>query len=126
MRIYPRVHTFKIGVYPPAILPSASCKVACLHALLLMHPNNLNSARGLWYAFSHAQKHLTSSNKLRVVSLAMEAIGDVTASAEVSRLPVDGIEFDSRIQGGVLVCTHLLVFSSPITSLSQTDVPPTE
>ena len=91
-----------------------------------MHPNNLNSARGLWYAFSHAQKHLTSSNKLRVVSLAMEAIGDVTASAEVSRLPVDGIEFDSRIQGGVLVCTHLLVFSSPITSLSQTDVPPTE
>ena len=68
----------------------------------------------------------TSSNKFRVVSLAMEAIGDVTASAEVSRLPVDGIEFDSRIQGGVLVCTHLLVFSSHITSLSQTDVLPTE
>nr|AOC89075.1 purine transporter PhU [Phanerodontia chrysosporium] len=36
------------------------------------------------------------------VSLAMEAIGDITASAEVSRVPVDGEEFDSRIQGGVL------------------------
>jgi hypothetical protein len=37
----------------------------------------------------------------------MEAIGDITASAEVSRLPVDGEDFDSRIQGGVLVCLDL-------------------
>ncbi|TBU38716.1 Xanthine/uracil permease [Dichomitus squalens] len=56
------VHTFKIGVYPPAILP-----------MLAVY-----------------------------VSLAMEAIGDVTASAEVSRVAVVGEEFDSRIQGGVL------------------------
>jgi xanthine/uracil permease len=32
----------------------------------------------------------------------MEAIGDITASAEVSRVDVRGVEFDSRIQGGVL------------------------
>ncbi|KAJ7510694.1 xanthine/uracil permease [Mycena galericulata] len=51
------VHTFKIGIYPPAILP---------------------------------------------ISLAMEAIGDITASAEVSRVDVRGLEFDSRVQGGVL------------------------
>ncbi|KAJ7666643.1 xanthine/uracil permease [Mycena polygramma] len=51
------VHTFKIGVYPPAILP---------------------------------------------ISVAMEAIGDITASAEVSRVDVRGLEFDSRIQGGIL------------------------
>ncbi|KAK7472744.1 hypothetical protein VKT23_000854 [Stygiomarasmius scandens] len=56
------VHTFKIGVYPPAILP-----------MLAVY-----------------------------ISLAMEAIGDITATSEVSRLPVDGEEFDSRIQGGVL------------------------
>ncbi|KAF5370579.1 hypothetical protein D9758_001959 [Tetrapyrgos nigripes] len=56
------VHTFKIRVYPPAILP-----------MLAVY-----------------------------VSLAMEAIGDITATSEVSRLPVDGEEFDSRIQGGVL------------------------
>ncbi|KAJ3488512.1 hypothetical protein NLI96_g2792 [Meripilus lineatus] len=56
------VHTFKIGVYPPAILP-----------MLAVY-----------------------------ISLAMEAIGDITASAEVSRVPVNGEEFDSRIQGGVL------------------------
>jgi xanthine/uracil permease len=36
------------------------------------------------------------------VSVAMEAIGDITASAEVSRVEVDGEDFDSRIQGGVL------------------------
>ncbi|KAK2463309.1 hypothetical protein APHAL10511_004964 [Amanita phalloides] len=36
------------------------------------------------------------------ISLAMEAIGDITASAEVSRLPVEGLDFDSRIQGGIL------------------------
>lgn len=56
------VYRFKIGVYPPAILP-----------MLAVY-----------------------------ISLAMEAIGDITASAEVSRLAVDGPEFDSRIQGGVL------------------------
>jgi xanthine/uracil permease len=32
----------------------------------------------------------------------MEAIGDITASAEVSRVAVEGYEFDTRIQGGVL------------------------
>jgi uracil-xanthine permease len=56
------VHTFKIRVYPPAILP-----------MLAVY-----------------------------ISVAMEAIGDVTASAEVSRVPVVGPDFDSRIQGGVL------------------------
>ncbi|KAH0840324.1 xanthine/uracil permease [Lanmaoa asiatica] len=56
------VHTFNIGVYPPAILP-----------MLAVY-----------------------------VSTTMEAIGDITASAEVSRLKVTGDDFDSRIQGGVL------------------------
>ncbi|KAL5487497.1 hypothetical protein ACEPAI_5605 [Sanghuangporus weigelae] len=56
------VKTFKIRVYPPAILP-----------MLAVY-----------------------------ISLAMEAIGDITASAEVSRVEVDGREFDSRIQGGIL------------------------
>lgn len=34
--------------------------------------------------------------------LAVEAIGDITASSEVSRVEVSGDVFDSRIQGGVL------------------------
>jgi len=34
--------------------------------------------------------------------LAMEAMGDITATCDVSRLDVDGELFDSRIQGGVL------------------------
>ena len=36
------------------------------------------------------------------IVLAMEAIGDITATCDVSRLDVDGDLFDSRIQGGVL------------------------
>ena len=33
----------------------------------------------------------------------MGAIGDIAASAEVSRLEVDGVDFDSQMQGDVLV-----------------------
>ncbi|KAG9764274.1 Xanthine/uracil permease, partial [Aureobasidium melanogenum] len=36
------------------------------------------------------------------IVLAMEAMGDITASCDVSRLQVDGATFNSRIQGGVL------------------------
>jgi uric acid-xanthine permease len=42
----------------------------------------------------------------------MEAIGDITASAEVSRLRVEGEEFDSRIQGGILVSNSNLIRSN--------------
>ena len=54
----------------------------------------------------------------RRVSLAMEAIGDITASAEVSRVEVDGPEFDSRIQGGVLVRLFPPSLSFSLSSLS--------
>ncbi|KAF2836122.1 Xanthine/uracil permease [Patellaria atrata CBS 101060] len=36
------------------------------------------------------------------IVLAMEAIGDITATCDVSKLEVDGPIYDSRIQGGVL------------------------
>lgn len=36
------------------------------------------------------------------IVLVMETIGDVTATCDVSRLDVEGEEYDSRIQGGVL------------------------
>ena len=36
------------------------------------------------------------------IALAMEAIGDITASSEASRQPVDGKLFDSRISAGIL------------------------
>ena len=42
----------------------------------------------------------------------MEAIGDITASAEVSRVEVVGPEFDSRIQGGILVRRPILILSN--------------
>ena len=37
------------------------------------------------------------------VSVAMEAIGDIAASAKVSRLEVNDEDFHPRTQGGVLV-----------------------
>jgi hypothetical protein len=52
----------------------------------------------------------------------MEAIGDITASAEVSRVEVEGEDFESRIQGGVLVCVHLMVYK-PTELISM---PPSE
>ncbi|GMM35395.1 hypothetical protein DASC09_027200 [Saccharomycopsis crataegensis] len=36
------------------------------------------------------------------IVLMMEAIGDITATSDVSRLPVEGPEYESRIQGGIL------------------------
>lgn len=36
------------------------------------------------------------------IILACEAIGDITATCEVSKLDVEGDTFDSRIQGGIL------------------------
>ena len=52
----------------------------------------------------------------------MEAIGDITASAEVSRVAVDGEEFDTRIQGGVLVRkSNDPFFHSAIHSVMQSD-----
>lgn len=80
-----RVHTFKIRVYPPAILP--------MLAVYGTSPQSLSASTG---TVSFVSLFLS-------VSVAMEAIGDITASAEVSRVAVDGEEFDSRIQGGVLV-----------------------
>lgn len=56
------VHTFKLTVYGPIVLPLLAVYMVC----------------------------------------AMEAIGDITATCDVSRLEVDGAMFDSRIQGGVL------------------------
>ena len=37
------------------------------------------------------------------MALALESMGDITASAELSRVDFHGLEFDSRIQGGILV-----------------------
>ena len=56
------VHTFKLSIYGPAVLPMLAVYIVCM----------------------------------------MEAIGDVTATCDVSRLPVEGDEYDSRIQGGIL------------------------
>ena len=82
-----RVHTFRIRVYAPAILPMLAVYGRDFHTQIY----RLRPERGV------------------KVSLAMEAIGDITASAEVSQLSVNDEEFDTRIQGGILVST-----SSPI------------
>ncbi|KAJ3563891.1 hypothetical protein NPX13_g8041 [Xylaria arbuscula] len=56
------VHTFKLTVYGPLVLPMITVFIIC----------------------------------------ACEAIGDITASCDVSRIEVDGPIYETRIQGGVL------------------------
>lgn len=56
------VHTFKLSVYGPLVLPIMAVFIIC----------------------------------------ACEAIGDITATCDVSRLEVEGKIYESRIQGGVL------------------------
>lgn len=56
------VHTFKLSVYGPLVLPVLAVFIIC----------------------------------------ACEAIGDITATCDVSRLEVEGATYESRIQGGVL------------------------
>ena len=54
------------------------------------------------------------------IVLMMEAIGDISATCDVSRLEVEGKLFDSRIQGGVLAdgCNGLLAGLCTITPMS--------
>lgn len=54
------------------------------------------------------------------IVLMMEAIGDITATCDVSRLEVEGRQFDSRIQGGVLAdgMNGLIAALCTITPLS--------
>lgn len=55
---------------------------------------------------------------------ACEAIGDVTATCDVSRLDVEGNEFETRIQGGVLAdglngCLAALMTITPMSTFAQ-------
>ncbi|EEB09507.1 membrane transporter [Schizosaccharomyces japonicus yFS275] len=54
----------------------------------------------------------------------MEAIGDIGATSDVSMLPIDGPEFDSRVQGGILgdglasILAGLMTIT-PLTTFAQ-------
>lgn len=78
------VHTFKLTVYGPLVLPTLAVFIIC----------------------------------------ACEAIGDITATCDVSRLEVEGKLYESRIQGGVLAdgingCIAALCTITPMTTFAQ-------
>ena len=78
------VHTFKLSVYGPLVLPLMAVFIIC----------------------------------------ACEAIGDITATCDVSRLEVDGKIYESRIQGGVLAdgingMLAALATITPMTTFAQ-------
>ncbi|KAJ9150315.1 Uric acid-xanthine permease [Pleurostoma richardsiae] len=78
------VHTFKLSVYGPLVLPVMAVFIIC----------------------------------------ACEAIGDITATCDVSRLEVEGRIYESRIQGGVLAdgCNGImagLMTITPMTTFAQ-------
>jgi xanthine/uracil permease len=65
--------------------------------------------------------HVHDLSGLPTVSLAMEAIGDITASAEVSQVAVQGREFETRLQGGILVCYFTYTADCTLNSARQAD-----
>ena len=78
------VHTFKLQVYGPLVLPLLAVSILC----------------------------------------ACEAIGDVTATCDVSRLDVTGQVFESRIQGCILsdglgCILAALCTMTPMTTFAQ-------
>ncbi|KAI2638411.1 purine permease [Xylaria nigripes] len=78
------VHTFKLSVYGPLVLPLMAVYIIC----------------------------------------ACEAIGDITASCDVSRVEVDGEIYETRIQGGVLAdgingVLAALCTITPLTTFAQ-------
>lgn len=59
-----------------------------------------------------------------VIVLVLENIGDVTATCDVSRVPVEGREFETRIQGGVLAdgfnsLISVLMTNTPLSTFAQ-------
>lgn len=59
-----------------------------------------------------------------VIVLVLENIGDVSATADVSQVPVEGLEFESRIQGGVLAdgfnsLLSGLMTNTPLSTFAQ-------
>ncbi|AEO68101.1 2a543470-f27f-411d-9e13-0c372e7fbfff [Thermothielavioides terrestris] len=78
------VHTFRLSVYGPLVLPLLAVFVIC----------------------------------------ACEAVGDITATCDVSRLEVSGALYESRIQGGVLAdgingTLAALATITPVTTFAQ-------
>ena len=78
------VHTFKLSVYGPLVLPLLAVFIIC----------------------------------------ACEAIGDITATCDVSRIEVQGELFESRIRGGILAdglngVLAALATITPMTTFAQ-------
>lgn len=54
------------------------------------------------------------------IVIAMETVGDITATCDVSRLPVEGPEFDSRVQGGLFATALGCIAANLMTLMPQT------
>lgn len=117
---------YELILYSPTLVLDLGCLGYTPSRFVYTHPPSSPCWR---FTVCHTcQECLTFILTEFLVSLAMEAIGDITASAEVSRVPVVGEEFDSRIQGGVLVgltsfripnVSNLLVRATALAGSSQ-------
>uniref|UniRef100_A0A0W0FH78 Uncharacterized protein n=1 Tax=Moniliophthora roreri TaxID=221103 RepID=A0A0W0FH78_MONRR len=91
--------TFLCAHFQDQSLPFCNFAYAsCIQSILLLGYLNPNADEPTW-----------------LVSLTIEVIGEITASAEVSQQAIDGPEFDSRIQGGVLADSVSGFFSALFT-----------
>lgn len=71
------------------------------------------------YGFSFSFHQFTVVGTIYLLSV-LEAVGDITATAMVSRRPIQGEEYQSRLKGGVLADGLVSVIASAVGSLPLT------
>ena len=71
------------------------------------------------YGFSFNLHHFLVVGTIFLLSV-LEAVGDITATAMVSRRPIEGEEYQSRLKGGVLADGLVSVIASALGSLPLT------
>lgn len=115
-----------VEIFGSPAMRNASIAIGLLFPLLIAGPLGymssapIDSARPitfLWVETFKLRIHGPAVLPLLAVyiSLMMECIGDVTATSEVSKVKVDGLAYDRRISGGVLVDGLAGVFSALFT-----------
>lgn len=100
------VETFKLSLYPAAIIPGI-----CVFTILAVE------ATGKYFGASHNLSPV-------VLTTGPTPTGDITASAEASRLETSGPIFDTRVQGGIAAdglagLTSGLMTMTPVSIFAQ-------
>lgn len=124
-----------VEIFGSPAMRSASIVIGLLFPLVVAGPlgyisrENIDAAKPITFLWTHTFKLKIYPQAILpflavYVSLAMEAIGDITASSEASRLSTSGERFERRIQGGIMAdglngCLAALCTITPMSIFAQ-------